>query len=339
MRELISIVRTSLASLCAGVTIAMPAQAGLVKAIEYVGDHVFLTANPAEIAALDSGTIIGWTRSGLELWVYDAPEPGLVPVCRFYSAAFAPRSSHFYTADAAECAAIKGSPDWTDEGIAFYARLPDARSGYCPLESMEIGRWYNGGRGGAPGHLFYPFGSWDYWFDVPPAGWIIEHSWDNPAFCVQTGRERTLDASAAREGREALVMDSVWEFTIDHGGPTGTVVRVGFEGAGLSVWWGGRNASVRAMMPSVAVAVGYWWGASQSERFLRVSHKRAEPLHEILATAGLRPGEAYLAEMYLQYVGRDRMEGVACLAIPTTVPGEAHGYSIGCGVAAVGRRI
>ena len=89
-----------LASAVLGTVLSFPplAHAALVKAVEYVGDHVLLTANPAEIEALDSGRIPGWTRSGLEFWVHDAPGPALVPACRFYSAHYAPRGLHFLTA-------------------------------------------------------------------------------------------------------------------------------------------------------------------------------------------------------------------------------------------------
>jgi hypothetical protein len=43
------------AGLAALVRLVRPAAAGLVKAIEYAGEHLFPTAHPGEIAALDSG--------------------------------------------------------------------------------------------------------------------------------------------------------------------------------------------------------------------------------------------------------------------------------------------
>jgi hypothetical protein len=137
------------------------AEAARVKAVEYVGDHVFITANPAEIAALDNGRVPGWTRTGLELWVHDAPAPGLVPVCRFYSDRFAPRSLHFFTAFAAECDAVRANPDWIAEGVAFYVRMPEAQGGSefsCPAGTHALYRWYNGGRGGLPLHALTPYG-------------------------------------------------------------------------------------------------------------------------------------------------------------------------------------
>jgi len=173
---------------------ALPAQAGLVKAIEYAGDHMFLTAHRAEIEVLDSGMIPGWVRTGVELWVHGAPEPGLVPVCRFYTIAFAPRSSHFYTADAAECEALKANPDWVYEGIAFYARLPIDREN-CPSGTHPVSRTYNAGRGGAPNHLFttYEFGTW---FLTRVAGWSAEGT----AFCIPGGTRDAVDLSVLLTG-------------------------------------------------------------------------------------------------------------------------------------------
>jgi hypothetical protein len=95
------------------------ADAGLAKAIEYIGDHIVLVADPGEVAVLDREGVAGWQRTGVELWVYDAPAPDVVPLHRFYSAAFASQGSRFYTADPVEIAAVGANPDWVDEGIAF----------------------------------------------------------------------------------------------------------------------------------------------------------------------------------------------------------------------------
>ena len=199
------------ASLAALVGAIPPASAGLVKAIEYAGDHLFLTTHPAEIAALDSGAIPGWQRTGVELWVHNAPEPGLVPVCRFYSVAFAPRSSHFYSADATECEALKSNPDWNYEGTAFYARLPDA-NGYCQTGSAPIYRWFNNGHGGVPNHRYTPYQS------QTPAlvGWTKEgvEPGGGASLCMHWGPDHAFDLAKPRQ----VVMDSLrrgtWEFTV-----------------------------------------------------------------------------------------------------------------------------
>mgnify|MGYP001315033504 CR=1 FL=1 len=133
-----------------------PAGAEVVRAVEYYHvafEHYFVTANPAEIAALDAGTIAGWVRSGQRYRVDDAPTPGLSPVCRFFTSAFGGKGSHFFTASAAECELLKANHDWTYEGIAFHAILPDAE-GSCAAGTAAIHRLYNAGHGGAPNHAY-----------------------------------------------------------------------------------------------------------------------------------------------------------------------------------------
>ena len=48
-------------------------------------------------------------------------------VCRFFSAAFAPKSSHFYTNMPYECDLAKTYPAWTFEGEVF--NIPGAAAG------------------------------------------------------------------------------------------------------------------------------------------------------------------------------------------------------------------
>jgi hypothetical protein len=135
---------------------APPARAEVVTAVEYYHqafEHYFVTSNPAEIAALDTGMVQGWWRTGQRYRVDDAPAAGLEPVCRFYTAAFAGKASHFFTASAAECKYLKASPDWSYEGVAFYARVPDAQ-GNCGAGTAAINRLYNNGIGGAPNHAY-----------------------------------------------------------------------------------------------------------------------------------------------------------------------------------------
>src|SRR4029078_10722560 len=102
------------------------ASADVVRAVEYYHsgiDHLFVTANPLEIDALDSGTVGGWLRTGQRFRVDDAAYHGLVPVCRFYTSAYAGKATHFFTASSSECEQLKTSSDWVYEGVAFYARL------------------------------------------------------------------------------------------------------------------------------------------------------------------------------------------------------------------------
>ncbi len=133
-----------------------PASAEVVRAVEYYHqafEHYFVTANAAEIAALDSGAFSGWWRTGQRYQVDTTPADGLVPVCRFFTAAYAGKASHFFTASAAECEHVKTMPDWTYEGVAFYARMPDAQ-GNCDPGTAAIHRLFNNGQGGAPNHAY-----------------------------------------------------------------------------------------------------------------------------------------------------------------------------------------
>src|SRR5437660_12727213 len=58
--------------------------------------HYFITAIADEISKLDAGVFVGWARTGQSFNVYTIAGAGLVPVCRFFTTAFPPTSSHFY---------------------------------------------------------------------------------------------------------------------------------------------------------------------------------------------------------------------------------------------------
>ncbi len=105
-------------------------------------DHYFVTTNPAEIADLDSGTHPGWVRTGKSFAVFAPGKSGGVgvPVCRFYGSPAAGLDSHFYTANASECAALPGlfGGAWKLETPnAFEVRQPasqvECSSGFIPI--------------------------------------------------------------------------------------------------------------------------------------------------------------------------------------------------------------
>ena len=125
-------------------------------AVEYrhaAFDHYFVTAIPDEITKLDNGTFVGWTRTGQTFKVYTSLQTGLAGVCRFFSTAFAPKSSHFYTPDAAECSTVQVNPNWQFEAVVFYMAKADA-SGNCPSGTQPVYRVYNNGQGAAPNHRY-----------------------------------------------------------------------------------------------------------------------------------------------------------------------------------------
>ncbi len=141
------------------------AAVSVVAAIEFhhaEWDHYFVTTIPDEITKLDNGTFVGWARTGQSFNVYPlgaadaiAPSAGsnAFDVCRFFSTTFAPRSSHFYTPFAIECASVKQNPDWQFEGLVFSVGLPDAAAN-CAAGTQPLYRLYNNGQGAAPNHRY-----------------------------------------------------------------------------------------------------------------------------------------------------------------------------------------
>jgi hypothetical protein len=98
-----------------------------------------------EINNLDSGTTIGWVRTGLRFLAYSGPIAGANPVCRFYRAP-AYGDSHFYSADPAECAAtaLAHPVDWIYESPSvFYVPLPNKATGACPTGTKAVYRYFN----------------------------------------------------------------------------------------------------------------------------------------------------------------------------------------------------
>ena len=128
-----------------------------VLVIEYFhagfGDY-FITSIPDEISKLDHGTFAGWTRTGLQFNAYAAPSANSVPVCRFFSAAFAPKSAHFYTPFPTECAISQANSAWTLESRDVFDIAVPAADGSCATGFRPVYRLYNNGQGGAPNHRY-----------------------------------------------------------------------------------------------------------------------------------------------------------------------------------------
>lgn len=128
--------------------LAKPTLAATV--IEYYDsnlDHYFITADANEAAAIDSGGAGSvWSRTGDTF-----SANGGTSVCRFYGSQSPGPNSHFYTANAVECAYLKqlqaNTPNtekrWNYEGIAFAATMP--ANGACAGGSVPVYRAYNNG--------------------------------------------------------------------------------------------------------------------------------------------------------------------------------------------------
>ncbi len=121
---------------------------GRVPVVEFYAqslDHYFISTNPVEIDALDTGTIPGWVRTGLRLLAYADPASGASPVCRFY---LRPGygDSHFFSGDPAECAATaqRFGFAWIYESPnVFYIPMPNPVTGACPADTQPVWRFFN----------------------------------------------------------------------------------------------------------------------------------------------------------------------------------------------------
>jgi len=131
-------------------------------------DHYFVTADPAEIAGLDTGAG-GWARTGLAFKAIDAAAASGLPNCRFFGI-FGSVSTHFYTINADECATVTADPAWTFENYAFRAGMPNAED--CPADRMRVVRVFNSFKGGALNHRYTTSASEAA--SLAGEGWIVE---------------------------------------------------------------------------------------------------------------------------------------------------------------------
>ena len=141
----------------AGVVAPVVPTAPVVEFHDSASGQYFLSADAAEIAYIDTGRLgAGWSRTGMQFkaWARDGDAPAdAQPVCRFFGTPGVGPNSHFYTADATECAKVRGDLHWIDEGTAFRARLPAA--GQCPAAHVAILRlWRAGGDPTASRHRY-----------------------------------------------------------------------------------------------------------------------------------------------------------------------------------------
>lgn len=176
-------------------------QTSWVNVLEYVneidGHYLLLPAGDPETAAVDSGAAgPGWQRTGNE---FTTSSSAPVPVCRFYSAV---ANTHFYTANAAECALVKQSPDWVYEKSPFAAFAPSG--GSCA--------------DGTPIYRVYHAGDHRYIADAGLRDAMLAKGWidEGIAFCVSAAaREpvKTMTAFPARidstQGCQASAGDCV----------------------------------------------------------------------------------------------------------------------------------
>jgi hypothetical protein len=115
------------------------------------GGHYFYSSDPAEQAAVDAGAAGHFQRTGRTFLT-----GGSVPVCRFYGSLSPGPNSHFFTADAAECATLKAAQvvptpttvqQWNyerDEYLTTPVTVnPADGSRSCPAGTLPLYRAYN----------------------------------------------------------------------------------------------------------------------------------------------------------------------------------------------------
>ncbi|MEO8345443.1 MAG: heparinase II/III family protein [Betaproteobacteria bacterium] len=157
-------------------TLPLPSSARNVEVVEFYNaglGHYFISPNPVEIGALDSGAFGGaWKRTGesFPAWDLSGAPAGTVPVCRFFGTdkyrndgSRIGANSHFYAAIPTDCEYVKTGwpsvandgisyPAWTLENYSFAARLPVREA--CPAGTQPIYRTYNNGAHGDPNHRY-----------------------------------------------------------------------------------------------------------------------------------------------------------------------------------------
>ena len=182
-----------------GVTTSHGAMAALVDAVEYYySGHYFMTAFPDEILAVDSGSAGGWKRTGYSFKVQDQPLSGYRSVCRFYLTG-ASRGSHFYTADAAECAGLKTDLYLKYEAISFSVP-PMGSDGSCLSGQVPVYRLYNNRLSGVPNHR--------YTTDATVRTSMVSQGWaaEGVAFCTD-GSGSTAPLSPSK------MLGGTWTFS------------------------------------------------------------------------------------------------------------------------------
>ena len=142
---------------CVASIAMLPAVALATIVVEYVnsddfptapGGHYFYSSDAAEQAAIDAGAAGRFRRTGLVFHT-----GGSTAVCRFYGSVAPGPNSHFFTADAAECAALRAQQQvpapasvkqWNYEGTGFSVVARTAAS-TCPDGAIPVYRAYNNG--------------------------------------------------------------------------------------------------------------------------------------------------------------------------------------------------
>lgn len=126
------------------------AEGGLTTVVEFYNaaqDHYFITANAAEIALLDNGTMRGWKRTGESFKVMfgESMQSSAKSVCRFYGLPSAGLDSHFFAASKSECIEVlnRWPNQWQLETTNAFGVTSEAPVTNCLNDTQPLYRLYN----------------------------------------------------------------------------------------------------------------------------------------------------------------------------------------------------
>lgn len=111
--------------------------------------HYFITSNIFEIEMLDTGVLVGWTRTGVVTVGYSPMliNPSLSAACRYYGLPAAGLNTHFYSNSPQECAHVSAAwPTlWVEETPrAFDVVHLSSETQSCPVDTVKAVRFFNG---------------------------------------------------------------------------------------------------------------------------------------------------------------------------------------------------